>query len=113
MLAITVPKLPAPTTPIGFSDELLKVITYQPVVIIVERVEVFGDDVSLFILQHGPFQVKYSAIIEAVTDNQVGLALEMCGVVNLTLILQVINFFSNPFKCFPKLFIRNFEFLLG
>ena len=47
MFAITVPKFPAPTIPTGFSDELFETISDQAIVIIVERVEVAGDNAHL------------------------------------------------------------------
>src|SRR5436853_6930333 len=45
ILAMAEPKLPAPITPTGLSDEFFEIITHHPVLIVVEQGQLMGDDV--------------------------------------------------------------------
>src|SRR6185436_15868228 len=81
MLAMTVPKLPAPTTPTGLSDELFEVIPHEPVVIVVEHVEVLRHDVPFLVSQQWALEVENAHVFQSATNHQVGLTFEMRGVV--------------------------------
>src|SRR5215207_5596617 len=79
-LATALPKLPAPITPTDLrSDGFFEVITHQPVVIIVKKVEILCDDVAFFIEPQGAFEVKDPYVFHAVADHQVNIALEVGG----------------------------------
>jgi hypothetical protein len=72
MLAITDPKLPDPITPMGLSNEFLKFVADQAVVVVVEYVEILCNDISFFVFQEGTFQVEGANILQTAADDQVG-----------------------------------------
>src|SRR5258705_13829333 len=106
---MTVPKFPAPTAPIGFSDKLFEVIAYQAVVIVIQRIEILGYDVSFFVFKQRPFEVEDTDVIQTVFEDEVGLAFEVSSIVHLALLLQVVDLLANPLESFPKFLVWNFQ----
>src|SRR6266850_5155772 len=109
ILAMTVPKFPAPTTPIGRSDKLFEVIAYQAIVIVIECIQILGYDISFFVFKQWPFQMEDPHIIQSVLEDEVGLAFQVGGIIDLAFFLQVVDLFANALECFPEFLVWNFQ----
>jgi len=82
---MTVPKLPAPITPTGFSDELLKVVAHEAVVVVVEDVKILCYDITLFIPEQRTFQMEDSCIVKTTFAL---LTVEVALMINLLLLIR-------------------------
>src|SRR5436190_14850211 len=95
MLAMTEPKFPAPMTPTGLSDELLKVISHEPVVIVVQDVQILRDDVAFPVFQQRPLKMKYADIVKPTPDDDVDFSFQVRGVVDHILVLHQVDLLSH------------------
>src|SRR4051794_7865159 len=109
MLAMTDPKLPAPITPTGLSDELFKVIPDEAIVIVVEHVQILRHNIPLLVSEQRPLEVEYSHVVEAAPDDDVRITFKMRGVVEFSFFFQVVYFFSYFFKRGLELIVWNLK----
>ncbi len=63
MFAMADPKLPAPITPTGLSDELFKIVAQQAVVIIVEQRELLRHNLPLLVPEQRPIQMEDTHVV--------------------------------------------------
>src|SRR5690349_15925549 len=90
--ATALPKFPAPITPTGLSsDKLFKVIAYQSVVIIVQSVQVAGDDVAFLVQQQRSLQMEYAHVLEAVANHQINITFQVRGMVDFLFLFQFVD----------------------
>src|SRR5688572_11545273 len=113
MLAMADPKLPAPMTPMGLSDELFKVIAHQPVLIVVKQRQLLCDDIALLVPDQWPKDVEDPDIVETALDHDIGVTLYVRCMVDLALVFQAVNLFPDSSEYLLEFLVINFELVLG